>query len=113
MIRTVKAVLAPKGRNMTAQGNALGMLKGRKRLGHRYFAPSGLMQTSGSVPQGVALGFHVAPRWGSRPRRGLATILEEPASTEIECALLSAAALAKDWNRPEEDEAWSHLQPDR
>jgi len=24
--------------------------------------------------------------------------------------LLSEAALAEDWNRPEEDEAWQHLQ---
>ena len=24
-------------------------------------------------------------------------------------ALLSEAALAEDWNRPEEDEAWAHL----
>jgi len=24
---------------------------------------------------------------------------------------LSEAALAEDWNRPEEDEAWAHLQP--
>ena len=27
-----------------------------------------------------------------------------------ETALLSEAALREDWNRPEEDEAWSHLQ---
>jgi len=27
-----------------------------------------------------------------------------------ETALLSEAALAVDWNRPEEDLAWSHLQ---
>ncbi len=27
-----------------------------------------------------------------------------------ETALLSESALAEDWNRPEEDEAWSHLQ---
>jgi hypothetical protein len=27
-----------------------------------------------------------------------------------ENALLSEAALAEDWDRPEEDEAWSHLQ---
>jgi hypothetical protein len=46
-------------------------------------------------------------------RRALVTILEEPAATEMECALLSEAALAQDWNRPEEDQAWSHLQPDR
>ena len=45
----------------------------------------------------------------SSPRRALVTILEEPAPLS-ETALLSEAALA-DWNRPEEDEAWSHLQP--
>ena len=28
-----------------------------------------------------------------------------------EAALLSEAALAEDWDRPEEDAAWSHLQP--
>lgn len=28
-----------------------------------------------------------------------------------ETALLSEQALAVDWNRPEEDEAWAHLQP--
>ena len=42
-------------------------------------------------------------------RRALVTILEESPS-EAESALLSEAALAEDWNRPEEDEAWSHLQ---
>ena len=30
--------------------------------------------------------------------------------SEAESALLSEAALAEDWNRPEEDEAWLHLQ---
>ena len=44
-------------------------------------------------------------------RRALVTILEEEPATEVsETALLSEQALAKDWNRPEEDEAWSHLQ---
>lgn len=44
-------------------------------------------------------------------RRALVTILEEePASAADETALLSEAALAADWNRPEEDAAWSHLQ---
>jgi uncharacterized protein (DUF433 family) len=27
-------------------------------------------------------------------------------------ALQSEESLAEDWNRPEEDEAWSHLQPE-
>jgi hypothetical protein len=44
-------------------------------------------------------------------RRALVTILEErPGVGVSETALLSEAALAEDWNRPEEDEAWSHLQ---
>lgn len=45
-------------------------------------------------------------------RRALVTILEEEAAAGVsETALLSEQALADDWNRPEEDEAWSHLQP--
>ncbi len=44
-------------------------------------------------------------------RRAFVVILEEkPAFPVSETALLSEAALAEDWNRPEEDEAWSHLQ---
>ena len=44
-------------------------------------------------------------------RRALVTILDEqPAAQVSEAALLSEGALAEDWNRPEEDEAWSHLQ---
>jgi hypothetical protein len=47
-------------------------------------------------------------------RRALVTVLEEqPIVTVSETALLSEPALAEDWNRPEEDEAWSHLQPVR
>ena len=42
--------------------------------------------------------------------RVLITVLEEPARDILETALLSEAALAEDWNRLEEDEAWSHLQ---
>lgn len=45
------------------------------------------------------------------PRRALVTVLEEPAVVPGEAALLAEAALAVDWNRPEEDAAWSHLQP--
>ena len=46
------------------------------------------------------------------PLRALVTILdEEPPQLVSETAQLSEAALAADWNRPEEDAAWSHLQP--
>lgn len=43
--------------------------------------------------------------------RAIVTIIEEPDIPET--ALLSEAALGEDWNRPEEEEAWSHLQPVR
>ncbi len=45
------------------------------------------------------------------PRRAFVTVLEEPATIPSEAALLAEAALAVDWLRPEEDAAWSHLQP--
>ena len=37
-------------------------------------------------------------------------VLEEPAAVPGETTLLSEAALAVDWNRPEEDATWPHLQ---
>jgi len=40
--------------------------------------------------------------------RALVTILEEAPGLHV-----SETALAEDWNRPEEDAAWSHLQPAR
>ena len=43
------------------------------------------------------------------PRRALVTILDDAPRSE-ETALLSEQTLA-DWSRPEEDAAWSHLQP--
>lgn len=45
--------------------------------------------------------------------RVLVTILEKPTINVSETALLSEAALAKDWNKPEEDKAWSHLQQEQ
>ena len=44
------------------------------------------------------------------PRRALVTILEEEPKVH-DAALLSEAAQAEDWDRPEEDVAWAHLQP--
>jgi hypothetical protein len=44
--------------------------------------------------------------------RAIVTIID--AEPEVpDTALLREAALADDWSRPEEDEAWSHLQPAR
>jgi len=43
-------------------------------------------------------------------RRALVIILNEPAANISETTLLSERALAEDWDRPEEDRAWAHLQ---
>ena len=46
-------------------------------------------------------------------RRALLTILDEPGlGVSHEAAVLSEPALT-DWEREEEDAAWSHLQPER
>lgn len=47
----------------------------------------------------------------SSVHKALVTILDSTHSIAgLEPALLSEPALAADWNRPEEDQAWSHLQ---
>jgi hypothetical protein len=47
----------------------------------------------------------------SSVRRALVTILDEELSdAPHEITILSETALAEDWNRPEEDEAWAYLQ---
>jgi hypothetical protein len=51
------------------------------------------------------------PFRSSTTRRALVTILEEDPVAET--ALLSEAVLSEDWDRPEEDAAWAHLQPVR
>jgi len=42
------------------------------------------------------------------PCRAIVTIIDEPDA--VETALLTEPVLAADWNRPEEDTAWLHLQ---
>ena len=45
--------------------------------------------------------------------RALVMILEEePALAIPDTALMSEPALAEDWDREEEDAAWSYLQPE-
>ena len=49
----------------------------------------------------------------AEPRRALVTILEATAALPVnETAPLAEPALAGDWSRAEEDEAWSRLQPE-
>ena len=45
-------------------------------------------------------------------RRALVTILDEDIESPADSYMLSESSLAKDWDRAEEDEAWSHLQSD-
>lgn len=62
--------------------------------------------------QGVVRLLEPVPLSGAR--RALVMILdEEPAPASSETALFSEAALAEDWNRPEEDAAWAYLQPEK
>ncbi|MEZ5613739.1 MAG: hypothetical protein R3E35_00835 [Rhodocyclaceae bacterium] len=42
--------------------------------------------------------------------RALLTILDEQPPHVDETLMLAEKSLAEDWLRPEEDEAWSHLQ---
>jgi hypothetical protein len=49
-----------------------------------------------------------------RSHRALVVIMPDEARGDAaECALLSEAALAEDWNNPDEDAAWQHLQQAR
>ena len=43
-------------------------------------------------------------------RRAIVVVLDESGLSDEETSAISENAL-EDWNRPEEDSAWSHLQP--
>lgn len=47
------------------------------------------------------------------PRRALLTILDEPAEEASNLSALLSETALENWTRPEEDAAWSHLQPDQ
>ncbi|MFP4027794.1 MAG: hypothetical protein ACLFWL_08395 [Candidatus Brocadiia bacterium] len=44
------------------------------------------------------------------PCHAIVTIIDEDGPEIPETALLSEKTLARDWERPEEEEAWAHLQ---
>ena len=46
----------------------------------------------------------------SSPCRAIVTIIDEEPDVVSETAILSEAVLSEDWNRLEEEDAWSHLQ---
>ncbi len=45
-----------------------------------------------------------------RPVRALVTILDDDETAQL---MAVAETALSDWDRPEEDEAWAHLQPGR
>jgi hypothetical protein len=67
------------------------------------FAVEALIDTVGNVKVLQPISIPTA-------RRALVVILDEPSLPIAETALLSEAALAEDWLRPEEDAAWSYLR---
>jgi hypothetical protein len=75
----------------------------RVRLSLKMRTVEAVIQPNGEV-------LLVEPVHLASPRRALVTIMEE-APHPHDAALLSEAALGEDWNRPEEDAAWAHLQP--
>ena len=72
-----------------------------------------MIQTVEAVIDGQGRVQLLGPVQGHGLRRALVTVLDEPATVPGEAALLAEAALAADWNRPEEDAAWSYLQPEK
>ncbi len=52
----------------------------------------------------------VANRFEADALTQLAGTIDTSTAEISETALLSEQSLAEDWNRPEEDKAWSHLQ---
>jgi hypothetical protein len=44
-----------------------------------------------------------------RRRRAIVIVLDDPGADSEETAVFAEKAL-RDWNRPDEDSAWSHLQ---
>jgi hypothetical protein len=53
------------------------------------------------------------PVEGTGPRRALVTFLDEIREEAAHASALASPEALADWTRPEEDEAWSHLQPAR
>lgn len=49
----------------------------------------------------------------TEPTRAIVTLIYDAPSIVWETALLAEPALSEDWNRPEEEVAWAHLQSDQ
>lgn len=101
----------------TAGSHSLAAAAHRRRSAH-YANQGAAVSSRGRVPMIRTVEAVVDPSGNVRlledvqlsgPRRALVMILDDAPGSE-EAALLSERALA-DWSRPEEDAAWSHLQP--
>ncbi len=52
----------------------------------------------------------LSPMKLGKRHRALVTVLDEEPTDSHESTVLSEQSLAEDWNKPEEDLAWAHLQ---
>ena len=64
---------------------------------------STVMEIEKAIDKLPAQEFRILAAWMERRKGHLAG----------ECAMLSQESLAVDWNKPEEEEAWIHLQLDQ
>jgi len=69
-----------------------------------------MLQTVDAIIEADGTTRLLEPIAGTGTRRASVTVLDDSMETSDLTALLSEPALAEDWNRPEEDAAWRHLQ---
>ena len=85
-----------------------GILHACSEIAREYSSP--MIQTIEAIVDERGAVRLLEPIQLDRRHRALVTILADEPSDAHEPALLSEASLAEDWNRPEEDAAWAHLQ---
>jgi predicted DNA-binding antitoxin AbrB/MazE fold protein len=69
------------------------------------------MTVSTTIEAEVDENGNIRPREPVTLPPGSRVLITVPTPEKAETALLTEAALASDWQRPEEDAAWSHLAP--
>jgi|GEM_PF-146632 len=95
-------------RSLQYQGGGSGRFPTCSEVGRSLF--SYMIQTIEAIVDERGAVRLLEPLHLDRRHRALVTILTDEPSDAHETELLSEASLAEDWNRPEEDAAWSHLQ---
>ena len=92
-------------------GRVVGRFYACPEIGSGYSLP--MIQTLEAIVDERGAVRLLEPVQLGRRHRALVTILAHEPSDAHETALLSQASIAEDWNRPDEEAAWAHLQPAR